>query len=198
MNVADWNIEIINEGEGFLELAPNMQKYDDTSGEEIRSYKIAGGKVLEIHNNGQVDGMFTLTVGTNYVMEDKDGNPIALPTYSAELNNPEWEGVEIDDIFTVGTLTVTKNNTTTVGATTDPSGINNYTVELAAGDYVIISIGSVTWTSDLTSDNLSKTLGTYGDLRDTWIGENVSMVGYEMTWSVDQTENVPTGGEATP
>lgn len=198
VNVADWNIEIINEGEGFLELAPNMQKYDDTTGTEIRSYKIAGGKVLEIHNNGQVDGMFTLTVGTNYVMEDKDGNPIALPTYSAELNNPEWEGVEIDDIFTVGTLTVTKNNTTTVGATTDPSGINNYTVELAAGDYVIISIGSVTWTSDLASDNLSVTKGVYGDLRDTWLGENVSMVGYEMTWSVDQAENVPSVGTPTP
>ena len=201
VNVADWDIEIINEGEGFLELAPNMQAYDDETGTEIRSYQIAGGKVLEIHNNGQVDGLFTLTVNTNadsYVMEDKEGNPIELPTYSAELNNPEWEGVKVSNIFTVGTLTVTKNNTTTVGATTDPSGINNYTVELAAGDYVIISIGSVTWTSDLASDNLSVTKGVYGNLRDTWLGENVSMVGYEMTWSVDQAENVPSVGTPTP
>ena len=199
VNVADWNIEIINEGEGFLELAPNMQAYDDKTGTEIRSYEIAGGKVLEIHNNGQVAGMFKLAVNTDsYVLEDKEGNPIELPAYSAELNNPEWEGVTIDQIFALDALTVTKNNNTTLTATTDPSGISNYEAELAPGEYVIVEIAGVTWTSDLTSDNLSVTLGTYGDLRDTWLGENVSMVGYAMNWSVDQAKNVPEGGTPLP
>ena len=191
VNVADWDIEIINEGEGFVELAPNMAEFESA----IRSYQIEGGKVLEIKNNGGVTGTLTLSVDTNtYVLEDKNGKSIDLPTYSAELNNPEWEGVEIKDIFTVGTLTVTKNNTTSVGATTNPSGINNYTVELAPGEYVIISVASIKWTSDMAGE----TGGTYGDLRDTWLGENVSMVGYEMTWSVDQAENVPANGTATP
>lgn len=192
VNVADWDIEIINEGEDFVELAPNKDKF----GTEVRSYQIEGGKVLEIHNNGKVAGMFTLSVDTNtYVLEDKEGKPIELPTYSADLNNPEWENVDIDDIFTVGALSVTKNNTTTVGAITDPSGINNYSVELAPGEYVIISVASIKWTSDMAGE----TGGTYGDLRDTWLGENVSMVGYEMTWSVDQAKNVPaTGGTPAP
>ena len=190
VNVADWDIEVVNEGEGFLELAPNMVGYTDT----IRTYTIDGGKVLEIRNNGQVAGMLTLTVDTNtYVMQDKEGNAIDLPEYSADENNPEWEGVEITDIFTVNTLTVTKNNTTTVGATT-ANGINNYTVELAAGEYVIISIGEVKWTSDLDGE----TGGIYGDRRDTWLGQNVSMVGYQMTWHVDQAENVPEGGTPAP
>lgn len=193
-NVADWNIEIINEGEDFLELAPNMDVYDEETG-GVRTYKIQNAdgsamKVLEIHNNGQVSGTFTLTVGTNYVMEDKDGNPIALPKYSAELNNPEWEKVTaISQIFTLGDLSVRKNDTTNVTAVT-LDGSTKYTAELAPGDYIIVGISSVTWTSDLSDED-----GTYGDLRDTWLGENVSMVGYEMTWSVDQAENVP---EETP
>ena len=194
-NVADWNIEIINEGEGFMELAPNMAEW--SSGQRTYTVQNDDGsamKVLEIHNNGQVAGMFKLAVDTSsYVLEDKEGNPIELPSYSAELNNPEWEDVSITDIFSVGVLSVVKNNDTKLTGNTT-AGITNYSAKLEPGEYVIVSIASVVWTSDMDD----ATSGAYGDLRDTWLGENVSMVGYEMTWSVDQAENVPDGGTPAP
>lgn len=191
VNVADWDIEVVNEGEGFLELAPNMAEH----GGSARSYTINGGKVLEIRNNGQVAGKLTLTVDTStYVMQDKEGNAIDLPEYSADKNNPEWEGVKIKDIFTVNSLTVTKNTSTTAETPTPSPAGDVYSVTLEAGDYVIISIGQVVWKSDKDGE----TGGKYGDLRDTWLGQNVSMVGYQMTWHVDQAENVPEGGTPTP
>ena len=205
VNIADWNVEIIDEGIDIFEMAPNHEKYTGTgyNEENVRSYKVSeGGQILKIINHGQVAATVTIKVKDNsMVMESKDGEVITVPTspvVDGEMRNPEWNGVNISNIFTIGALTVQYSGATTAleGDTGTEVGYTIYTATIKTDEYVTVSVGSVTWTSDLATDDAN--CGTYGDLRDTWIGTNVAKIGYEMTWSADQAENVPANGEAKP
>lgn len=205
VNIADWNVEIIDEGIDIFEMAPNYEEYGGTgyNAASVRSYTVsAGGQILKIVNHGQVPAKVTIKVkDDSMVMESKDGEAITLPTspvVDGEMQNPEWNGVDISDIFEIGTLTVQYSGETTAleGDTVSQGGYTIYTATIKTDEYVTVSVGSVTWTSDLESDGAN--CGNYGDLRDTWIGTNVAKIGYEMTWSADQAENVPANGTATP
>lgn len=190
VNVADWKIEVIEDAADIFEFTPNKEAYDS----EVRTKTVSeGGKILEIKNSGKVAAIVTIKVDTaSYVMEDKEGNPAEFPKYSVvngEAVNAEWEKVtSVSNIFTLGDLTVQYSGSTSA-ATGDTQGtVTTYTITLQAGESVIVSVGKVVWTSDLTGEN-----GAYGDLRDTWIGENISQIGYKMTWSAVQAEEIPAG-----
>ena len=207
VNIADWNVEIIDEGIDIFEMAPNKAEYSGKGYDaaKVRSYTVSGGgQILKIINHGQVAAKVTIKVkADSMVMEDKNGEAITLPTYSVvdgKEQNPEWKDVGIDDIFVIDTpLTVEYSGATgaLTADTTSAPGYSIYTATIKTNEYVTVSVGSVKWTSDFESDG--NNCGPYGDLRDTWIGTNVAKIGYEMRWSADQAENVPaTGGTATP
>lgn len=206
VNIADWNVEIIDEGIDIFEMAPNKAEYSGKGYDaaKVRSYTVSeGGQILQIINHGQVAATVTIKVkADSMVMEDKNGVAISLPTYSVEdgeEQNPEWKGVNISNIFTIGALTVQYSGSTTAltADTTSYPGYSVYTATIKTNEYVTVSVGEVKWTSDLESDGAN--CGIYGDLRDTWIGTKVAKIGYEMTWSADQAENVPaTGGTPAP
>lgn len=189
VNVADWKIEVIEDAADIFEFTPNMDAYATESGPRSKTVT-EGGKILEIKNSGKVAATVTIKVDTDsYVMEDKEGNPAEFPKYSVvngEAVNAEWEKVtSVSNIFTLGDLTVQYSGSTTTE--TVPEGtVKTYEITLQPGESVIVSIGKVVWTSDLTGEN-----GAYGDLRDTWIGENISQIGYKMTWSAVQAEELP-------
>ena len=187
VNVADWKIEVIEDAADIFEFTPNMEAY----GSEARTKTVSeGGKILEIKNSGKVAATVTIKVDTSsYVMEDKEGNPAQFPEYSVvngEAVNAEWESVTVSNIFTIVGLTVQYSGSTTTEDGDTQGIVTTYTITLQAGESVIVSVGKVVWTSDLTGEN-----GAYGDLRDTWIGENISQIGYKMTWSAVQAEELP-------
>ena len=187
VNVADWKIEVIEDAADIFEFTPNKEAYTD----QVRTKTVSeGGKILEIKNSGKVAATVTIKVDTSsYVMEDKEGNPAQFPEYSVvngEAVNAEWESVTVSNIFTIGDLTVQYSGSTTTEDGDEQGTVTTYTITLKAGESVIVSIGEVVWTSDLTGED-----GTYGDLRDTWIGENISQIGYKMTWSAVQAEELP-------
>ena len=187
VNVADWKIEVIEDAADIFEFTPNKEAYTD----QVRTKTVSeGGKILEIKNSGKVAATVTIKVDTSsYVMEDKEGNPAQFPEYSVvngEAVNAEWENVTVSNIFTIGDLTVQYSGSTTTETGDTQGDVTTYTITLKAGESVIVSIGKVVWTSDLTGEN-----GAYGDLRDTWIGENISQIGYKMTWSAVQAEELP-------
>ena len=187
VNVADWKIEVIEDAADIFEFTPNMEAYDS----ETRTKTVSeGGKILEIKNSGKVAATVTIKVNTSsYVMEDKEGNPAQFPEYSVvngEAVNAEWENVTVSNIFTIDALTVQYSGSTTTETGVPEGTVTTYTITLQAGESVIVSVGEVVWTSDLTGED-----GTYGDLRDTWIGENISQIGYKMTWSAVQAEELP-------
>ena len=75
----------------------------------------------------------------------------------------------------------------------------NYTATLATGDYIEFKVGTTSWTSDVSG----ATDGTNGDIRDTWIGENIAMIGYTITWEAVQSSTyqegeVTGGGNSAP
>lgn len=187
VNVADWKIEVIEDAADIFEFTPNKNAYDSAPRTKTVS---EGGKILEIKNSGKVAATVTIKVDTSsYVMEDKEGNPAQFPEYSVvngEAVNAEWESVTVSNIFTIGDLTVQYSGSTTTEDGDKQGTVTTYTITLKAGESVIVSIGEVVWTSDLTGEN-----GKNGDLRDTWIGENISQIGYKMTWSAVQAEEIP-------
>lgn len=187
VNVADWKIEVIEDAADIFEFTPNKNAYTN----QVRTKTVSeGGKILEIKNSGKVAATVTIKVDTDsYVMEDKEGNPAEFPKYSVvngEAVNAEWENVTVSNIFTIGDLTVQYSGSTSAATGDEQGTVTTYTITLQAGESVIVSIGEVTWTSDLTGEN-----GKNGDLRDTWIGENISQIGYKMTWSAVQAEELP-------
>ena len=187
VNVADWKIEVIEDAADIFEFTPNMKAYTD----QVRTKTVSeGGKILEIKNSGKVAATVTIKVDTSsYVMEDKEGNPAQFPEYSVvngEAVNAEWENVTVSNIFTISALTVQYSGSTSAATGETQGTVTTYTITLKAGESVIVSVGKVVWTSDLTGED-----GTYGDLRDTWIGENISQIGYKMTWSAVQAEELP-------
>ena len=187
VNVADWKIEVIEDAADIFEFTPNKEAYDS----EVRTKTVSeGGKILEIKNSGKVAATVTIKVDTaSYVMEDKEGNPAQFPEYSVvngEAVNAEWENVTVGNIFTIRALTVQYSGSTTTEDGDTEGTVTTYTITLKAGESVIVSVGEVVWTSDLTGED-----GNNGDLRDTWIGENISQIGYKMTWSAVQAEELP-------
>lgn len=189
VNVADWKIEVIEDAADIFEFTPNMDAYATESGPRSKTVT-EGGKILEIKNSGKVAATVTIKVDTaSYVMEDKEGNPAQFPQYSVvdgEAVNAAWQNVSVDDIFTIHDLTVQYSGSTSVETEEPVGSVTTYEITLQAGESVIVSIGEVVWTSDLSGEN-----GAYGDLRDTWIGENISQIGYKMTWSAVQAEEIP-------
>lgn len=189
VNVADWKIEVIEDAADIFEFTPNMDAYATESG--VRTKTVTeGGKILEIKNSGKVAATVTIKVDTaSYVMEDKEGNLAQFPQYSVvdgEAVNAAWQNVSVDDIFTLGALTVQYSGSTSAATGEEDGTVTTYEITLQAGESVIVSIGKVVWTSDLPDEN-----GVNGDVRDTWIGENISQIGYKMTWSAVQAEELP-------
>lgn len=188
VNVADWKIEVIEDAADIFEFTPNKEAYSN----QIREKTVSeGGKILEIKNSGKVAATVTIKVDTSsYVMEDKEGNPAQFPEYDVvdgEAVNAAWQNVDsVNDIFTINDLTVQYSGSTSAATGKEQGTVTTYEITLHAGESVIVSIGEVIWTSDLSGEN-----GVNGDARDTWIGENISQIGYKMTWSAVQAEELP-------
>lgn len=196
-------------------------------GQVSADVKITLGDTLGVYTKSVVDGALVtsedaLVVGNTYT--DRAGNTYQWtgndtngykPTFTKKGENvPQatydalvaaWAEMSLYEgsnaIITVGALSIEKvdeeNAQTGQGETvTETNGV--YSATLATGDYVEIQVASATWTSDITG----ATAGTNGDIRDTWIGENIAMIGYTITWEAVQSSDfmpgtVSGGGQAT-
>lgn len=207
-------------------LSPNMREYDNTL--RTRVVSADNATALVITNNSDVKAKVTITItdGLKYYSNTagQDGaypeiDPdTGIPQYSAgdPATNPEWQNVDLDDIIKFGTgtgsgITVTygtagaADGTTVDGAEGSDTGTTVYTETLEAnGGWMKVTLAEITWTSDFDSDDTSGSGGSdnrgdYGDLRDTWIGENVGSVGFAYTWKAEQASELPeTGGTSNP
>lgn len=198
-------------------LSPTMAEYNKTEhATNGRTHTVAadGSQGLVITNNSDVDAIVTLTItnGLKYYSNTagQDGaypeiDPDTdIPQYAAgdPTTNPEWNGVTLSQIIhpqtgDASTFSVKVYNADGV-AQTDPTGNPNqeegnvtYKIPLEAkGGKLEVLIGEIIWETDLTSDT-GENRGNYGDLRDTWIGENVGSVGFAYSWSAVQGSEIP-------
>ena len=181
LNVAKWAIDIkggANEGGtsvNFAEkLSPSKYDYNTTVDGEYTANTVRSnstGKLLiaTINNTGDVAALVTVAAGEVNV------------TAGVEFSDPTE--AEVKEVFSIelwyGTTNGAENATTeiTSGSTEIP---------LDATNGVIYIYAEVIWTSD--TDNIS---GTDADERDTWRGENVTSVSYNISYTAVQNTELP-------
>lgn len=218
VNIAQWDIEWTDTlttaggtGATLAMISPAMEEYDSTN----RTHAITDGdsKALIITNKSDVKATVTLKITNKlnfYSNSEKDESTGLFKTVTAPTNVNEWNNVDLDDIITAakptgvtGTelalVTVYQADgtakTDTIPKTTQDN-VTTYTITLDVGEKLEVTIGEITWTSDLASDDTSGSggqdnRGKYGDARDTWIGENVGSVGFAYSWSAVQGSQLP-------
>lgn len=167
MSVAKWNVKNTNDSisVNFSELSPNKEAYvggDSFKGEFARAKSTAKMLAATIENKGAVDALVTLTAEgetlTNVLTDD-------WGSYSEEA---------IKGMFDVKFYTNTTENAE--GATLYGEPVN---VPKANG--VLYIYVEVTWTSDDET-----VFGDTADARDTWVGENITSVGYTISYTAVQ------------
>lgn len=223
INIAQWDIDVTDsttdEGAGTVTamLSPNMREYTGTV--RKRTVTEDGATALVITNNSDVKAEVTLTITGGLVFY---GNTLNDQGEYPEVDNTptinEWQNVDLNNIISFATegegsgISVTYGTGTDAGSTVegeagtgDNLGKTIYTATLEAnGGWMKVSLGQITWTSDFDGtgtgsiDDGDANMGNYGDLRDTWIGENVGSVGFAYTWEAAQASELPDGGSSTP
>ena len=219
VNIAQWNIEWTDTlttaggtGATLAMISPAMEGYNNT----LRTHAITDGdsKALIITNKSDVKAIVTLEITNtlNFYSNSEKDEATGLPeTVTKPTTGDEWNGVELSQIITatkpddaadgeLALVTVYQADgtakTDTIPKTTQDN-VTTYTITLDVGERLEVTIGAITWTSDLASDDTSGSggqdnRGPYGDARDTWIGENVGSVGFAYTWKAEQASEVPT------
>ena len=169
VEVATWKIT----GEGadeinatFDKLSPSKDAYENTT----RKHSTAPVLVATIKNTGDVDALVTLTTGASTITEPAGG----------------WEPYsdsEIEGLFTIALYTSTTN-----GAADSVGDLTAYTVAInvpaTSGTLYVYAV--VTWTSDVGGKT-----GTDADARDTWVGENVTGVSFDISYTAVQNSERP-------
>lgn len=172
VEVATW--KITGEGTGdagkieakFNQLSPSKDAYDNTT----RKHSTAPVLVATIRNTGDVDALVTLTTGASTITEPTGGWG-------------DYTKGEIEGLFTIKLYTSTEEEVSpAVG------DLTAYTVALnvpaTSGTLYVYAV--VTWTSD---DETVK--GAAADTRDTWVGENVTGVSFDISYTAVQDSQLP-------
>ena len=171
-------------------------------GEDLVFNRKVAVKTPVLDENNQETGEYTFsweesTLEANTQYTDSDGNAYTWdatnlkPVFANnEALNAPWNGVKLGAAtVSDGDKVILKVGNVTVTGVTETEG--SFAFTLAPGQTATLTMGAVTWTSDFKDESN----GTNGDARDTWIGENIAEVGYEITWSAVQTSEQP---EAAP
>ena len=114
-------------------------------------------------------------------------------TASTEWSNVSLNAASGNSMLTLGTVEFNTVNKDEAGAgqiVVDGEGTQDdpWTVTLAPGEEISVTMGVTTWKSDFgtTSDQ-----GVAADTRDTWVGQNISRIGYSFEWTAEQASKLP-------
>lgn len=210
VNIAYWNIaddgDLNGTGDVRATLSPNMVAYTGT----IRTRKVTadGATALVITNNSAVKAAVTLKITDGLVFySNTAGENGAYPVIeNGPTENPEWASVALSDVIsfdgtgssisvTYGTGDAAGTEAPKAAGTGADEGKTIYTATLEAnGGWMKVSLSSITWTSDFKGTgglDDGENIGKYGDLRDTWIGQNVGSVGFAYSWEAVQASELP-------
>ena len=174
VNVATWKITGKGTGDAgeinatFNKLSPSKAAYDNTP----RTHSTAPVLVATISNTGDVDALVTLTTGASTITEPDGG----------------WEGKPYTKDAIEGLFTIALYTSTTDGAADSVAGLTAYdeALNVPATNGTLYVYAVVTWTSD---DDTVK--GEPADTRDTWVGENVTGVSFDISYTAVQNSELP-------
>lgn len=218
VNIAYWNIaddgQLAGTGDVRATLSPNKEERDSADEFRTRTVSAEGATALVITNNSAVKAKVTLTISSGLVFYNIPEEGQQATVVNNVPIDGAWEGVTLSQIigFTGGEtagsgITVTygeagsETGTTAPADTTTSSGNAIFTATLSEdGGWMKVALGQITWTSDFTGDTQTDATNNVweGDVRDTWIGENVGSVGFAYSWIAEQASQVPDGGVSEP
>lgn len=171
VEVATW--KVTGEGAGqinaqFKQLSPSMDEYVDTP----RTHSTAPVLVATITYEIDVNGILTLTVGEETITKTAEN----WGTYDEE---------QIKGLFDIQLYlsNATASNVESLAGKEVASDAET-AVTAGSGTYYVYAV--VTWTSDVGGKT-----GTDADARDTWVGANVTSVGYELSYTFVQNSEAP-------
>lgn len=172
VEVATW--KVTGEGTGdagkieakFKQLSPSKAAYVDTP----RTHSTAPVLVATITYEIDVNGILTLTADEETITKTADD----WGTYDEE---------EIKGLFDIQLYT-----STTDGAADSVDDLTAYNaaINVPATSGTLYVYAVVTWSSDVEGKT-----GTDADTRDTWVGANVTSVGYELSYTFVQNSELP-------
>ncbi len=171
VEVATW--KVTGEGAGqinaqFKQLSPSMDEYVDTP----RTHSTAPVLVATITYEIDVNGILTLTVGEETITK-------------TAANWGTYDEEQIKGLFDIQLYlsNATASNVESLAGKEVASDAET-AVTAGSGTYYVYAV--VTWTSDVGGKT-----GTDADARDTWVGANVTSVGYELSYTFVQNSELP-------
>ena len=191
------SLKVINKGEVSADVEITLgseivviNKVIDADGNLVEGVKLEEGK------------SYTDRAGNTYTWEGDATNGF-YPNFTAKganVSNDDysdlkaaWEEMKLyrsdnTGIIAIGTLAVeayTSDGNAVANKTQDET--TKYTFTLGTDAYVVVTVGGATWTSDISTASA----GTNGDIRDTWIGENIGKISLAYSWYAVQGSEMP-------
>lgn len=187
VSVAKWSITA--EGNGVGETTANFDKLSPAQGEyggegydagSVRTKSTAKVKVATISYTLDVKATLTLTT---------DATPTITAGTEYGTSGVTTNGVptkeEVQDVFSIKLYTNTSDAPESATEYEGALTLNENATEGATGTIYVYA--EVTWTSD------DETIfGANADIRDTWIGGNVTSVAWNLTYTAVQASELPT------
>ena len=198
VEVANWNIEFKNASDVALDE-------DITFGQISPSKAVAGAGttrsnstapkcVAVIKNKSEVDAKVSVTVG-GVTLSALQGSL----TYGSDSDTSKPTEDQVKALFTIELYY--HDSSAAIGSTSD---LNKITLSDGKADVKPLAAAAdsnaaaiyvyavLTWTTDDTNTDAAG--GWYGDALDTWVGENVAGVSYEVTYTAVQDSQIPASG----
>lgn len=195
VEVANWNIEFKNASDAALDenikfgqISPSKA---EAGADTTRSNSTAPKLVAVIKNNSEVNAKVSVTVG-DVTLSALQGSL----TYGSASDTTKPTEDQVKALFTIELYY--HDTSAAIGSTND---LNKITLSDGKADVKTLTAGSnaaiyvyavLTWTTDDT--NTSAAGGWYGDALDTWVGENVAGVSYEVTYTAVQASQTSASG----
>ena len=196
LNVAKWDVSMGEDSisVNFGQLSPSMAEYDDAdaSAPDARSKATEKKLVATISNNGDVNADITINFGNEEVTLKGDsanyGDGITVTGEGVPTQQNVLDLFEIKLYYG-----------TTEGAENAPEDLTNgEEVALPKGSTIYV-YAEVVWTSADVSywnycganEEAYTLAAVMADALDTWVGENVTSVGYDISFTAVQTSELP-------
>lgn len=189
VGVALWDVNFSTDGTATAtttKLSPSMAAYN-AENDSNRAKSTGKFLVATITNNSEVAADVTITYDSEATYGFVTGGATDFGdgfsyNYETMAVTPPTEA-QVDELFSIVVFTGT--TTTAEGATPYTQAVNlPAKSEEAAAAQVYIFV-EITWTSD------DDTWGVSSDALDTWVGENIEKLTYNLTFTATQASEIP-------
>lgn len=169
LNVAKWSVSIPADSTDvdFGKLSPSMDPYTSAPRTNSTGKKL----VATITNSGEVNAEVTLTVSDSATLENTLGSDWG-----------DYSDTEIQGLFSIKLYT----NTSTDDAGAEEWNVGDKFQLNIDGNKDLYIFAEVIWTSDIGGKT-----GEAADLRDAWVGQNITKVSYNISYTAVQTSELP-------